>query len=182
VTKGSAALLAGVLGALSGVLSGPASAHVTVRPALATHGATLLLHFHVPNERVTADTVKLIVQFPHDRTIASVRPQPVGGWIARVTTRRLATPLPAPGGAVLDVVDTITWSGGAIPPHGSLDFPVRAGPLPPNGDVLVFKALQFYSNGEVVRWIEESRPGEPRPPNPAPILRLVVPSTATAKR
>jgi periplasmic copper chaperone A len=35
-------------------------------------------------------------------------------------------------------------------------------------DRIVFKALQTYSDGDVVRWIEEPVAGEPEPDHPAP--------------
>ncbi len=39
------------------------------------------------------------------------------------------------------------------------DFTVSLGPLPTNTDRLVFKAIQTYSNGDVVRWIDTPTPG-----------------------
>jgi hypothetical protein len=70
-------------------------------------------------------------------------------------------------------VDTITWSGGAIRPNEQQTFDVFAGPLPARGDALYFKAVQTYSNGETVRWIQIRNPGEAEPPDPAPMVRLV---------
>lgn len=37
---------------------------------------------------------------------------------------------------------------------------------------MTFKALQTYSDGEVVRWIETSEPGQAEPAKPAPVLHL----------
>jgi periplasmic copper chaperone A len=39
----------------------------------------------------------------------------------------------------------------------------------------VFKALQTYESGEVVRWIEETPPGGEEPEFPAPVLKLTAP-------
>jgi hypothetical protein len=47
------------------------------------------------------------------------------------------------------------------------------GPLP-QSDQVVFKALQYYSDGQVVRWIQAPTAGAPRP---SPVLQL----TATGK-
>jgi hypothetical protein len=45
---------------------------------------------------------------------------------------------------------------------------------------LVFKALQCYSNGDIVRWIETSSPGQPAPDYPAPVLTLTSGATSAA--
>jgi hypothetical protein len=44
--------------------------------------------------------------------------------------------------------------------------------LPTDTDQLVFKALQTYDNGEVVRWIDTPAPGAAEPEHPAPVLTL----------
>jgi len=49
-------------------------------------------------------------------------------------------------------------------------FAILAGPIPAGGKQLVFKAVQTYANGEVVRWIEIRHAGEPEPAHPAPVL------------
>jgi hypothetical protein len=40
----------------------------------------------------------------------------------------------------------------------------------------VFKALQTYSNGEVVSWIQEATEGAEEPEHPAPVLKLITPA------
>ena len=47
------------------------------------------------------------------------------------------------------------------------------GPLPDDTDELVFKALQTYSSGEVVSWIDETPEGGAEPEHPAPVVHLV---------
>ncbi len=37
---------------------------------------------------------------------------------------------------------------------------------------MAFKTLQTYSDGNVVRWIEEAAAGGDEPENPAPVLKL----------
>jgi uncharacterized protein len=49
---------------------------------------------------------------------------------------------------------------------------VQAGPLPKNVGQLEFKALQTYSDGEVVQWIEPTVKGGDEPEHPAPVLKL----------
>ena len=46
----------------------------------------------------------------------------------------------------------------------------------PATDQLVFKALQTYADGEVVRWIEDQAPGGEGPERPAPTLQLAAAS------
>jgi hypothetical protein len=78
---------------------------------------------------------------------------------------------------VKNAVQTVTWTadpGNQIKPGEFLRFPVLAGPLPDNTDKVTFKALQTYSNGDVVRWIDPpAADGAPEPEHPAPTLTLV---------
>ncbi len=45
--------------------------------------------------------------------------------------------------------------------------------LPTDTKQIEFKAVQTYSNGEVIRWIESTPKGGPEPELPAPVLKLV---------
>ena len=69
---------------------------------------------------------------------------------------------------------------GARSRPGGFDlFTVFGGPLPTkNTNKLVFKALQTYSDGTVVRWIQTPVKGAPEPDNPAPTLVLTKPPRA----
>ena len=66
----------------------------------------------------------------------------------------------------------VTWRGGQILPGQYQDFSVSADPLPAGVSQLAFKAIQTYSNGDVVRWIDLPQPGQPAPEHPAPVLTL----------
>jgi uncharacterized protein YcnI len=162
VLAGSAVLLAAV----------PAFAHVTVQPDSVAKGSYSTVSFKVPCEEDNASTTELEVNFPTDHPIASVSIQPVPGWTAKVTTSKLSTPLKTDDGTVTSAVSKITWTGGKIAPGQFQQFPVSLGPLPDNADSLSFKALQTYSDGNVVRWIEIPQAGQPEPQNPAPSLKL----------
>lgn len=151
----------------------PAAAHVTVVPAELARGSYAVLTFRCPNERPKAATIRLEVEFPQDHPVVAVKLRPVPGWKATVAMRKLATPIRTQHGEVTEAVATIAWSGGRLEPGEYQDFEVQAGPLPREGDALVFKALQTYEGGEIVRWIEERKPGEPEPARPAPVLRLI---------
>ena len=165
---GSAVLLSAV----------PAFAHVTVQPSTATKGGYSTVAFKVPNEQDKASTVRIEVNLPADHPIASVSLQPVPGWTAKVTTSKLATPLKTDDGTVDQAVTKIVWSGGKIEPGQFQQFPISLGPLPEDTGSLVFKALQTYDNGDIVRWIEVPQAGQPEPQNPAPSLTLTAPSAA----
>ncbi|NYI05488.1 YcnI family protein [Allostreptomyces psammosilenae] len=154
----------------------PASAHVSVQPGEAEQGGYATVVFRVPNERDDASTTRLEVTLPADHPLSSVRTQPVPGWEVTVERAALEEPLESHGEQVTEAVSTITWTstdGAAIAPDTFQEFPVSLGPLPEDADQLVFKAVQTYDSGEVVRWIEEPVEGEPEPETPAPVLSLV---------
>jgi uncharacterized protein YcnI len=160
--------------------AGPASAHVTVTPNTAVQGGYTEVAFHVPNEQDSADTTQVQVFLPTDHPIASVSTTPVPGWDVTVTKTKLAKPITTDDGQVTDAVSEITWTKGAIRPGQFQDFAVSLGPLPTDTDTLTFKALQTYSNGQVVRWIQEAKAGQPEPANPAPELKLTAASGSSA--
>jgi uncharacterized protein YcnI len=171
-TTGRAATVAALAGSAVVLAAVPAFAHVTVSPDSAAKGGYATVTFKVPCEEDDASTVKLEVALPTDHPIASVSIQPVPGWTAKVTTTKLAKPIKTDDGTVDTAVSTITWTGGKIGPGQFQQFPVSFGPLPDDTSSLTFKALQTYSNGDVVRWIEQQQPGQPEPQNPAPVLKL----------
>jgi uncharacterized protein YcnI len=150
----------------------PASAHVTVKPDAAPKGSFSVLSFSVPNERSDASTVTMEVTFPVDHPIPFVSVQPVPGWTWTAEKATLAKPVKAEGSQITEAVSKITWTGGEIKPGEFQLFTVSAGLLPTNTKSIEFKALQTYSNGEVVRWIESTPKGAPEPEFPAPTLKL----------
>nr|WP_042454198.1 YcnI family protein [Streptacidiphilus jiangxiensis] len=156
------------------LLAGPASAHVTVQPDAATAGAAdQVFAFRVPNESDTASTVKVDVFFPPTHPIASALVGAVPGWTSEVKTTKLATPIQTDDGPVTDAVSEIVWTGGKIAPGQYQDFTVDFGQLPKDTKQLVFKTLQTYSDGSVVRWIDApATSGGTEPQHPAPTLNL----------
>ncbi|WP_369246681.1 YcnI family protein [Streptomyces sp. R41] len=173
---------AGLVAALTtaGVLTaaGAAFAHVTVHPESYAKGATDgVLTFRVPNEEDTASTTKVQVFLPTDHPVLGVLVTPQSGWTAKVTTTKLKKPIKTDDGTITDAVSEITWTGGRIR-HGEFqDFNVAFGQLPDDADQLEFKTLQTYSDGNVVRWIEETPKGGEEPENPAPVLKLTAKAT-----
>ncbi|NUP50591.1 MAG: YcnI family protein [Catenulispora sp.] len=148
-----------------------ASAHVTVNPNTAQQGSYTKVSFRVPNEEKDQATTVVEVDLPADHPIASVSVKPVPGWTAAATTSALATPIKTDDGDVTQAVTKIVWSGGKIDPGQFQEFDVSLGPLPKDTDQLVFKALQTYADGSVVRWIDMPVAGQ-EAEHPAPVLHL----------
>ncbi|MFG3662361.1 YcnI family protein [Streptomyces sp. NPDC047706] len=157
------------------VLSAPAFAHVTVQPdGEAAKGGYAVVDFKVPNERDNASTTKLEISFPTEHPLSSVMPEPVPGWKVQVTKSKLDKPIESHGHQITEAVSKITWTatGKGVEPGYFQKFPVSVGALPEDADEMVFKAIQTYSNDEVVRWIEVPQEGQEEPENPAPVLEL----------
>ncbi|MEU6809599.1 YcnI family protein [Streptomyces sp. NPDC046831] len=156
-------------------VSAPAFAHVSVQPETTpAKGGYTVVDFKVPNERDNASTTKVEVNFPTDHPLASVMPEAVEGWKIEVTKSKLAKPLEMHGEKISEAVSKVTWTAEdkGIQPGYFQKFPVSLGALPEDTDELVFKALQTYSDKEVVRWIEVQQDGQEEPDNPAPVLEL----------
>lgn len=162
-------------------MAAPAAAHVTVSPSEVAPGEYARVAFRVPNESDTDSTVKLEVYLPENAPLASVSTMPVPGWTVAVTKRKLAQPLDLRGSQVTEVVSVITWTaseGAGVKPGEFLEFPVSMGRIPDNADRLVFKTLQTYSDGTIVRWIEEPKEGAELE-HPAPFLAVAKAASPT---
>ncbi|MGC0330903.1 uncharacterized protein YcnI [Streptomyces sp. SAI-170] len=168
------AAAAAVAGTAVLALSSPALAHVSVQPeGTAAKGGYAVVDFKVPNERDNASTTKVEVNFPAEHPLSSVMPEPINGWDIKITKAKLDKPLEVHGRQITEAVTKVTWTAksGGIKPGFFQKFPVNIGALPEDADELVFKAIQTYSNNEVVRWIEVQE-GAEEPENPAPVLAL----------
>jgi periplasmic copper chaperone A len=159
------------LATLSATLAIPATAgaHVTLQPDEAPAGDFTRMDVRVPNERDNAGTTKVDVRLPSGFIFASYEPEP--GWDVKVTRRKLDKPIESHGARITEEVGRITWIGdgktGIIRPGEFQDFGLSVGTPDKPGATLVFKAIQTYENGEVVRWI-----GPPEAEEPAPQVRL----------
>src|SRR3954468_23291725 len=142
-----------------------AQAHVTLQPNQAAAGAFTVLDVRVPTERDDASTAKVDVQFPSG--FASASYQAVPGWKVRVIKKKLTTPIQTDDGPITEGVSRMVWTrtsrGGGIKPGQFQDFPISVQIPGKAGDKLTFKALQTYSNGEIVRWIGAAGSGTPAP-------------------
>lgn len=161
------------------LLAVPALAHVTVTPDSVPAGTAAVLTFHVPNEEAHANTTKVDMQIPTTHPIAQLLVKPVPGWKISVKTVTLAKPVVTDDGQFTSAVSEVIWSGGQIVPGQFQDFTVSADPLPQGVSQEVFKTIQTYSNGDVVRWIDLAQPGQAEPAHPAPVLALTT-GAATA--
>jgi uncharacterized protein YcnI len=154
-----------------GALAVPAAAqaHVTVQPTSAPAGAQTVLAVRVPNERDDASTVKVDVRLPPG--FASASWEAVPGWTVRAVKEKLATPIQTDDGPIDEQIGEIVWTASSrkdgIAPGEFRDFPLSVVIPGKPGQTLTFKALQTYSNGDVVRWI-----GAPDADEPAPRVQL----------
>ena len=181
ITRGRTLRRATIIGATTAasvlLFAAPALAHITVTPDSVQAGSAAVLTLHVPNEEAHADTVKVDVQIPTDHPIAQLLVEPVPGWNVAVRTITLAKPITTDDGTFSQAVSEVIWSGGSIPPGQFQSFMISADPMPTGIKQLVLKAIQTYSNGDVVRWIDVPQAGQPAPDHPAPTVTL---TTATA--
>jgi hypothetical protein len=106
--------------------------------------------------------------------------KPVPGWTATVKTIKLPKPVTTDDGTFTTAVDEVIWSGGTIEPGQFQDFSISCDSLPDGPGQLVFKAIQTYSDGDIVRWIDLSQPGQPEPAHPAPIVTLTATTAPTS--
>jgi uncharacterized protein YcnI len=157
-------LLAAALGALA--IPASAQAHVSLHPNILPAGSGPTIDIRVPNETSNARTVKVDVQLPAGITFLAT--EPVAGWTAKVTKKKLATPIKTDDGDVTEEASQITWTatpGKGTPAGDFQNFPVQMAVPGKDGDVLSFKTVQTYSNASVVRWI-----GPPTDDHPAPTV------------
>jgi uncharacterized protein YcnI len=161
----------------SAVLAGSAGAHVTVQPGTQKKGASdVLVTFAVPNEEANASTTKVEVVFPTATPLLGVHAQAMAGWTVTVETAKLPKPVTTDDGDITEAVSKVTWTANdpsvAVGPDQFGAFTVLVGTLPSNTKAVVFKAVQTYSDGTVVSWIEPIVKGSPAPEHPTPILKL----------
>jgi periplasmic copper chaperone A len=149
------------------------SAHVTVSPSSLPKGSDdAILTFRVPNESATAAVTGLNIQFPLAHPIVLLNPEAGSGWQVQVVKAVLPKPITTDDGTFTSTVSEIDWSGGSIPVGQFDEFNVLAQGIPTGTSQLVFKAIQKYSDGTVVSWIEVPDKAVPDPEHPAPTITL----------
>lgn len=161
-----------------------ASAHVTVSSPDAKPGGYAKLVFRVPSESDTTSTTKLVVSLPSDHPFASVGAQVKAGWKVEKTEQKLAAPVKVGDVTLTKAITTVTWTSVpgtvGVPPNDFDEFALSVGRLPEGVDSLSFPAVQTYSDGEVVKWVELAKDGADKPEHPAPALKLTAAITPVA--
>jgi uncharacterized protein len=144
-----------------------ADAHVSLHPNAIPAGSFVTTQIRVPNEEDNAATTGVRVELPTGVLSALGATPP--GWRFAAKTKKLAKPIKTDDGTVTTEVTEASWTGGRIPPGQFADFPLTLSvpAAAKQGDVLTFKTLQTYSNGDVVRWI-----GGPTDDKPAPTVDI----------
>jgi uncharacterized protein YcnI len=146
--RGLVALLISVAaGAFAPAVAG---AHIQVLPSIVATDDPVKFTVVVPGEQEDS-TTSVDLKMPAGLLPFSYEETP--GW-----TRKLVM---ASNGAV----DRVVWTG-KLPKDGFVEFSFLAG-TPEKAGELVFKALQTYADGSVVRWI-----GEPKSDHPAPVVEV----------
>jgi len=161
-----------------------ASAHVTVSSPDAKPGGYAKVVFRVPSESEKASTTKLVVTLPKDHPFASVGAQVKAGWKVEKTKEKLAATVKVGDLTLTEAIATVTWTSTpgsvGVPPNDFDEFALSVGRLPEGVDSLNFPAVQTYSDGEVVKWVELAKDGADKPEHPAPALKLTTAITPVA--
>jgi uncharacterized protein YcnI len=171
-----AAATATVAAVLVLTTAGIASAHVTAHsPDVAAKGGDAEITFRMPNEEDKANAVKLQVNFSTTSPISNADLKPVPGWTAQETMMTLPKPVNMDNETVTTAVKSVTWTaaaGGGIAPGQFQEFSISVEGLPDNTNTLVMPALQTYSDGSVIQWVQPTVAGQAEPEHPAPTLAL----------
>ena len=158
----------GVLGVV--LLPSAAFADVTVQPSSLPKGASdVPVGFAVPNESTSgASTVKLEIDFPTATPLLDAHAEAIAGWTSAVEMAQLPKPITTDDGTITQAISKVTWTatGAGIGPDEYLTFNVLVGTVPSKGNQVVFKAIQTYSDGTTVNWIEPIVKGTPDPEHP----------------
>ena len=163
------------------LLPSAALAHVTVQPGSLPKGASdVPVGSAVPNESTTgASTVKVEIDFPTSTPLLDAHAEVIAGWTSTVEMATLPKPITTDDGQIARrAISKVTWTatGEGIGQDQYLTFNVLAGTLPAKANQIVFKAIQTYSDGTTVNWIEPIVKGTPDPEHPTPILKLTKPA------
>ena len=138
-------LLGLVAGAALFLLSaGAAQAHIQISPTVAAPLDSVKFTLLVPGES-DANTTKVTLQMPADVLPFSFSDPP--GWTRKNNE------------AANGSIETIEWTG-ELPADGFVEFSFIAG-TPEQPGTILWKTLQEYSDGTIVRWIGDPGSDEP---------------------
>lgn len=140
----------GLAGVLTIALSGLASAHARVSPAVSLSGKLQLYSLAVPTEKDKLTTAKVVLSVPSGFSIDSFVPSP--GW--QRTQQQT-------GSGDSAVVTQVTWTGGKTPTGEDSLFQFLAQPA--SSKTYTFKVHQTYSDGSIVNWSGPESSDAPAP-------------------
>ena len=154
------------IAAVAVVFPTAAIAHVTIQPGEWEAGAFARMVVRVPNESDAAATTQISMQFPEEVISARFQPHP---YCEREVQME---PLDQPVEETTERIASVTWTCdpgievGEFDEFGiSFQVPEDAAP----GDVIMFPAVQTYSDGEERAWVEEDEEAE----SPAPRITVI---------
>ena len=148
----------------------PAAAHVTLHPAEAPAGAYQRLSFQVGHGCAGAATTAIEVTLPEGVTTA--RPMPKPGWNLAIETRRIERPMVGAPGPVREAPASISWRGGPLADAHYEEFVMLIRTPDQPGETLAFPVIQRCEQGRQNAWTELADAANPRPRQPATLLRL----------
>lgn len=130
------------------VFAGIASAHVKVYPQQVVKGTYETFTVNVPSEKEKAKTTKVKLMIPNGVTISGVEPKP--GWQDQLNKDSTGK------------ITSITWKAedDGLSPGEFTELKMQ-GKVEDNAKKLTFKAYQTYSDGSVVKWIEDEESDHP---------------------
>jgi uncharacterized protein YcnI len=145
-------------------------------PGVVAGDSDATIVFRVPDESDTASTVGLKLQLPTDTPIAGLLVAPQHGWTAAITQTKLAKPIQTDDGG--DHRSRLRDRLESRPRYRDQARVLRRvhdhrRQTPDGVTTLTFKAIQSYSDGKQVAWIEQPAQGSSaEPEHPAPVLHL----------
>ncbi|AOB31912.1 hypothetical protein AKI39_16180 [Bordetella sp. H567] len=152
-------------------IAGAVHAHVTIETREAPAGSYYKAVFRVPHGCGGSDTRKLRIRIPDG--VIGVKPQPKPGWKLDIVQGNYDKPYTLHGARVEQGVKELSWTGDL--PDAYYDefvFNAYLADDVPAGKPLYFPVVQECDKG-TSRWIEIPANNGPRPPHPAPALRIL---------
>lgn len=140
-------LLILMIGALS-IFAGAASAHVTIGPKETSQGAYEMFTVKVPSEKADVTTTKIQVLIPEEVNITRFEPKP--GWNYEIEKDS--------ADKITSVIWTTEGEGLSATEFGQFNMNGKVGD---EATEIVWKAIQTYSDGSVVEWVEAQEANSP---------------------
>jgi uncharacterized protein YcnI len=132
------------------VVASSAYAHARVSPPVALAKVGQLFSLAVPTEKQGATTTKVVLTLPSGFSIDSF--VPTAGWTRAVQQT---------GSGDSAVIQTVTWTGGAVPTGEDATFEFLA--VPQSSKTYTFGVEQTYSDGSIVNWSGAESSDAPAP-------------------